>query len=78
MKREIQRMFSPNVIKQAHRQIEIAAASPGLIEVALLDLIIDRARTSFALVTIRERLAIEETARAEELLSERPVSISED
>ncbi len=147
-------MFSPNVIKQAHRQIEMAAASPGLIEVALLDrmidlivdrenvfdlivfdtaptghtlqllrmpdamttwiqalvrhrravveidrgadqtaaeaeaadpvlaalsrrherlgrlrsTIMDRARTSFALVTIPERLAIEETARAEELL----------
>jgi anion-transporting ArsA/GET3 family ATPase len=28
--------------------------------------IMDRARTSFALVTIPERLAIEETARAEE------------
>ena len=34
-------MFSPNVIKQAHRQIEMAAASPGLIEVALLDRMID-------------------------------------
>src|SRR6476619_305075 len=154
VKRDIQKMFSPNVIKQANRQIEMAAASPGLIEVALLDRMIDlivdrenafdlivfdtaptghtlqllrmpdamttwiqalvrhrravveldrgtdqtlaeaeaadpvlaalsrrherlsrlrstimaRARTSFALVTIPERLAIEETARAQELL----------
>src|SRR5262245_42228582 len=48
VKRDIQKMFSPNVIRQAHRQIEMAAASPGLIEVALLDrmidLIIDRER----------------------------------
>ena len=41
VKRDIARMFSPGVIKQAHRQIELAAASPGLIEVALLDRIID-------------------------------------
>ena len=34
-----------------------------------------RARTSFALVTIPERLAIEETVRAEELLSETGVDI---
>jgi arsenite/tail-anchored protein-transporting ATPase len=154
-------MFSPNVIRQAQRQIEMAAASPGLIEVALLDrmidliidrehvfdlivfdteptghtlqllrmpdamttwiqalvrhrcavveidrgsdqtaaeaeaadpvlaalsrrherlgqlraTIMDRARPSFALVTIPERLAIEETARAEELLSETGVDV---
>lgn len=37
--------------------------------------IMDRARTSFALVTIPERLAIEETVRAEELLSETGVDI---
>jgi arsenite-transporting ATPase len=53
VKRDIQRMFSPAVVKQAHRQIEMAAASPGLIEVALLDriidLIIDRER-SFDLI----------------------------
>jgi arsenite-transporting ATPase len=41
VKRDIERMFSPGVIRQAHRQIELAAASPGLIEVALLDRIID-------------------------------------
>lgn len=161
VKRDIQKMFTPNVIRQAHRQIEMAAASPGLIEVALLDrmidliidrervfdlivfdtaptghtlqllrmpdamttwiqalvrhrravveidrgsdqtaaeaeaadpvlaalsrrherlgqlraTIMDRARTSFALVTIPERLAIEETARAEELLSETGVDV---
>src|SRR5207248_913152 len=37
----IERMFSPSVIRQAHRQIEMAAASPGLSEVALLDRMID-------------------------------------
>jgi arsenite-transporting ATPase len=154
-------MFSPSVIKQAHRQIEMAAASPGLVEVALLDrmidliidrqnafdlvvfdtaptghtlqllrmpdamttwiqalvrhrravveidrggdqtpeeaeaadpvlaalsrrherlgrlraTIMDRSRTTFALVTIPERLAIEETARAEELLVETGVDV---
>jgi arsenite-transporting ATPase len=41
VKRDIERMFSPAVIKQAHRQIEMAAASPGLTEVALLDRMID-------------------------------------
>jgi arsenite/tail-anchored protein-transporting ATPase len=41
VKRDIQRMFSPNVVSQAHRQIEMAAASPGLTEVALLDRMID-------------------------------------
>ena len=41
VKRDIERMFSPSVIRQAHRQIEMAAASPGLVEVALLDRIID-------------------------------------
>src|SRR5262249_1797563 len=156
VKRDIQRMFSPGVISQAHRQIEMAASSPGLTEVALLDrmidlivnrqnvfdlivfdtaptghtmqllrmpdamttwihalvrhgravveidrgadqtkeqaeaadpvlaalsrrherlgrmraTIMDRSRTSFALVTIPERLAIEETSRAAELLEE--------
>ena len=161
VKRDIRKMFSANVIKQANRQIELAAASPGLIEVALLDrmidlitdrqdmfdlivfdtaptghtlqllrmpdamttwiqalvrhrralveidrgadqsrdeaetadpvlaalsrrherlerlraTIMDRAHTSFALVTIPERLAIEETARAEELLSDTGVDV---
>ncbi len=41
VKRDIERMFSPSVIRQAHRQIELAAASPGLREVALLDRMID-------------------------------------
>ncbi|MGE0448973.1 MAG: ArsA family ATPase [Vicinamibacterales bacterium] len=161
VKRDIQKMFSPGVIRQANRQIEMAAASPGLIEVALLDRIIDlileqgrtydlivfdtaptghtlqllrmpdamttwiqalvrhrralleidrgveqaadesaaadpvlaalerrherlrvlhgtlldRSRASFALVTIPERLAIEETARAAELLSDTGVNV---
>lgn len=41
VKREIDRMFSPGVIRQAYRQIDMAAASPGLSEVALLDRMID-------------------------------------
>ena len=41
VKRDIERMFSPSVIRQAHRQIDMAAASPGLTEVALLDRMID-------------------------------------
>jgi arsenite-transporting ATPase len=41
VKRDIERMFSPSVIRQAHRQIDVAAASPGLVEVAVLDRIID-------------------------------------
>ena len=49
VKRDIQRMFSPNVVRLAHRQIEMAAAAPGLLEVALLDrmidLIVNRSRT---------------------------------
>ena len=48
VKRDIERMFSPGVIREAHRQIEMAAASPGLLEVALLnrmiDLILNRSR----------------------------------
>jgi len=163
VKRDIERMFSPGVIRQAHRQIDMAAASPGLTEVALLDRMIDlivqhgtragaydlivfdtaptghtlqllrmpdamttwiqalvrhrralleidsggpdppvpidtdpiltalerrhqrlialrdrvtdRARTSFALVTIPERLAIEETARAAEMLNDTGVDV---
>src|SRR5260221_8559155 len=34
-------MFSPGVVRQAHKQIEMAAASPGLSEVALLDRMVD-------------------------------------
>jgi arsenite-transporting ATPase len=41
VKRDIERMFSAGVVRQAHRQIEMAAASPGLLEVALLDRMID-------------------------------------
>jgi arsenite/tail-anchored protein-transporting ATPase len=41
VKSDIERMFSPGVIREAHRQIEMAAASPGLLEVALLDRMID-------------------------------------
>jgi arsenite-transporting ATPase len=41
VKKDIERMFSPSVVRQAHRQIEMAAASPGLLEVALLDRMID-------------------------------------
>jgi arsenite-transporting ATPase len=37
--------------------------------------IMDRSRTSFALVTIPERLAIEETVRAEELLTDTGVDV---
>jgi arsenite-transporting ATPase len=41
VKRDVERMFSPGVVHQAQRQIELAAASPGLVEVALLDRIVD-------------------------------------
>jgi arsenite-transporting ATPase len=41
VKRDIERMFAASVIRQAHRQIDLAAASPGLSEVALLDRMID-------------------------------------
>jgi arsenite-transporting ATPase len=41
VKRDIERMFTASVIRQAHRQIDMAAASPGLSEVALLDRMID-------------------------------------
>jgi arsenite-transporting ATPase len=162
VKRDIERMFTPGVIRQAYRQIEAAAASPGIVEVALLDRVIDlivdrqgdydlmvfdtaptghtlqllrmpdamtswiqalvkhrravieidrgaeqsieeaqaadpvlaaltrrqerlvrltttimdRSRTSFALVTIPERLAIEETARAAALLEDTGINLS--
>jgi arsenite-transporting ATPase len=41
VKRDIDRMFSAGIVRQAHRQIDMAAASPGLAEVALLDRMID-------------------------------------
>jgi len=41
VKRDVERMFAPSVIRQAYRQIDMAAASPGLSEVALLDRMID-------------------------------------
>jgi arsenite-transporting ATPase len=41
VKDDIQKMFSPAVVRKAHSQIEMAAASPGLLEVALLDRMID-------------------------------------
>ena len=41
VRRDIARMFAPAVIRQAYRQIDMAAASPGLAEVALLDRMID-------------------------------------
>jgi arsenite-transporting ATPase len=41
VKRDIDRIFSPSVVRQAGRQIDLAAASPGLAEVALLERIID-------------------------------------
>jgi arsenite-transporting ATPase len=41
VKQDIERMFSPTVVRQAGRQIELAARSPGLAEVALLDRMID-------------------------------------
>jgi arsenite-transporting ATPase len=41
VKRDIERIFSPTVVRQANRQIDLAAASPGIAEVALVDRIID-------------------------------------
>ncbi len=41
VKGDIEKMFSPAVVRQARRQIDLAAASPGLSEVALLDRMID-------------------------------------
>jgi arsenite-transporting ATPase len=41
VKRDIERIFSPSVVRQAGRQIDLAAASPGLSEVALLDRMVD-------------------------------------
>jgi arsenite-transporting ATPase len=41
VKRDIERMFAPSVVRQAYRQIDVAAASPGLGEMALLDRMVD-------------------------------------
>ena len=41
VKADIDKMFSPTVVRQARKQIDLAAASPGLAEVALLDRMID-------------------------------------
>jgi arsenite/tail-anchored protein-transporting ATPase len=41
VKQDIERMFAPAVIRQAYRQIDMAAASPGLADVALLDRMVD-------------------------------------
>jgi arsenite-transporting ATPase len=41
VKQDIERMFAPTVIRQAYRQIDMAAASPGLADVALLDRMVD-------------------------------------
>lgn len=41
VKRDMEKMFSPAVVERARKQIDLAAASPGLAEVALLDRMID-------------------------------------
>jgi arsenite/tail-anchored protein-transporting ATPase len=41
VKRDIGKIFSPTVVRRARTQIDLAAASPGLAEVALLDRMID-------------------------------------
>jgi len=41
VKRDIAKIFSPTVVQRARKQIDLAAASPGLAEVALLDRMID-------------------------------------
>jgi arsenite-transporting ATPase len=41
VKQDIERMFAPAVIRQAYRQIDMAASSPGLADVALLDRMVD-------------------------------------
>ena len=41
VKSQIERIFSPDIIRQAHRQIDMAAASPGVSEVAVLDRMMD-------------------------------------
>jgi arsenite-transporting ATPase len=56
VKRDVERMFAPTVIRQAYRQIDMAAASPGLMEVALLDRIVD-------LIVARESTSSSSTRR---------------
>ncbi len=41
VKRDIAKIFSPTVVQRARKQIDLAAASPGLAEVAMLDRMID-------------------------------------
>ena len=41
VKQDIAKMFSPEVVQRARKQIDLAAASPGLADVALLDRMID-------------------------------------
>src|SRR5438067_581946 len=41
VKRDLERIFSASVVHQARRQIDLASASPGLADVALLDRMID-------------------------------------
>ena len=41
VKDDIQKVFSPVVVQRARKQIDLAAASPGLADVALLDRMID-------------------------------------
>ena len=41
VKRDIEKIFSPAVVQRARKQIDLAAASPGLAEVAMLDRMID-------------------------------------
>jgi arsenite-transporting ATPase len=41
VKQDIEKMFSPTVVQRARKQIDLAAASPGLAEVALVDRMID-------------------------------------
>jgi arsenite-transporting ATPase len=41
IKRDLEQMFTPEVVRQATRQIDLAASSPGLADVALFDRIVD-------------------------------------
>jgi arsenite/tail-anchored protein-transporting ATPase len=61
VKRDIEKMFSPDVVRRARRQIDLAAASPGLAEVALLDRMIDLIVSNDA-VASRHDLIVFDTA----------------